>query len=450
MDKLTNDQIAQVIDEMDVETVAESYNENWLKVWMFEEVLWAFGEQKEFKAWDKVDIQIMRTWKRNHSLYWEIKVDETVLTEVVKNFEEDKRWIKLAVDENHEPNHKALARYDKLYLKGKNALFATLELTKKGAELLNEWAYKYFSPEIYFAKRDEETWEIQKNLLIGGAFTNRPFFKAMQPLLASEDGLSDVSNRHQTNGWDDVTSWIYIFNNSTHMNKFIQLMAKFSELASITKEQKEELSNAFNSLPEEYQTAEFKEQFDTVCAKFSEDGDDSEEGQQSWTDEGQDGEGEWEGEWSDSEAWEWEGEGEWADTIEAIKANEDWSVVLSATQFSEFKAMQKELAQKVLEARKADIESKVKSMVFSEANKNSLVLPKQKNEIVSFAVSLSEQQCERFLKIVWGLKAVAASEIWTSKSTTAVSFSEEEKKTFNGLWLTSEEDMIEAKKHLKN
>jgi hypothetical protein len=45
----------------------------------------------------------------------------------------------LAVDENHEQNHKALWWFQELYQKGKTSLFAKIELTKKGAELLTEW-----------------------------------------------------------------------------------------------------------------------------------------------------------------------------------------------------------------------------------------------------------------------------------------------------------------------
>lgn len=32
-------------------------------------------------------------------------------------------------------------------------------------------------------------------MLVGGAFTNRPFFKSMQPLMASEDGQATEESR---------------------------------------------------------------------------------------------------------------------------------------------------------------------------------------------------------------------------------------------------------------
>lgn len=46
-------------------------------------------------------------------------------------------------------------------------IYAKLELTQKGADLLNEGAYKYFSPEIVFFKTDEETQKPITNMLVG-------------------------------------------------------------------------------------------------------------------------------------------------------------------------------------------------------------------------------------------------------------------------------------------
>lgn len=130
----------------------------------------------------------MRTGKWNHPAYGEFEITPETLTQVKDNFTANLRGIKLAVDENHEPNHKALAWYTELYQVTEDDLFAKLELTQKGADLLNEGAYRYFSPEIVFYKTDEETGKPITNMLVGGAFTNRPFFKSMQPLMASEDG----------------------------------------------------------------------------------------------------------------------------------------------------------------------------------------------------------------------------------------------------------------------
>lgn len=93
---------------------------------------------KEFKSGDVVDIQIMRTGKWNHPMYGRIDIGASTLSEVKQHFDKNTRKIKLAVDENHEQNHKALGWFKELYTKGKDSLFAKIELTKKGAELLTE------------------------------------------------------------------------------------------------------------------------------------------------------------------------------------------------------------------------------------------------------------------------------------------------------------------------
>ena len=103
----------------------EAYTANADVAWFFS----AFAEQKEFAAGDVVEVQIMRVGKRNHPSYGEIEVTSDTLAEVKKNFEENKRGIDLAVDENHEDDHKALAWYKELFIIG-DGLYAKLELTK--------------------------------------------------------------------------------------------------------------------------------------------------------------------------------------------------------------------------------------------------------------------------------------------------------------------------------
>lgn len=427
MEKMNNAQIEQIIQEMAIEDQPcddgeiERYSENPFGIWLFSE-LWSEFADKVFNAGDKVEIQIMRVWTRNHPMYWKIVVDKQVLKDVVKNFEDNARWIDLAVDENHEPNHKALWWYKALTIKW-NDLFATIELTKKGAELMTEGAYKYFSPEIVFKKTDEETWQVQKNLLIGGAFTNRPFFKAMQPLLASENGADEASNDYQKNNktWSDSKSAFNIlaFNSTSNMNKFLQLVAKFYELATITKADKVNLENAFNEIPENERSAEMQTTFSEICAKFSEDGEDSEQWQEGVgeTDDSEKGEdnsdkADQAASWKTDEAADKTKADDQAETVSATD-NGDGTMTIQA---SEFKNMQAQLAKMVREWRKNELTKKVEAFKFSEWNKVGVVLPKHKNEVVDFALSLSEPQSEKFLKIISNLQTIAASEIWHSTS----------------------------------
>lgn len=322
-------------------------------IWMFNEF-----EFKEVKEGDKVEIQIMRKWEWKHPTYWNVKVDENTLNDVIKNFEENKRWIDLAVDENHEQDHKALWWIKELKKKWEDKLFATIEITKKGADLISQWAYKYFSPEIIFNKKDEETWETIKNLLIGWAFTNRPFFKAMNPLMASE--------------WEPWQWWIdrkiLFFNTNSSMKTILDLLAKFAENQKLDKEEKELLVAKFSELSEDDKTKELTEAVNEATKEEE----------------------------------------------KKIEASEK-EVNISFSELENLRKMASQTKELLDEKRKFSFNEKIKSISFSEGNKVWLVLPKMVDEVSKFAFSLNEEQEKQFFNIIEKLQTVSLWEMWTSK-----------------------------------
>lgn len=402
---------------MKSERPLEYYSEKNQSVWFFESLEF---KDKVLKAWDKVKIQIMREWTWNHPVYWEVKVTKKTLTDVIKNFNSRERGIDLAVDENHEPNHKALWWFKELFQEGKKTLFATIELTKKGASLINEGAYKYFSPEIVFRKQDEETWKQINNLLVGWAFTNRPFFKAMKPLLASESGVAPNDNEWE---FEENHNAFLIFNNPT-MNKFLQLLAKFSQLTEFSADKIEELKTSFSELSEDEKTPELEKTFNDAIEKA----DEGWEGEGEWdaSEDKNKGADEWEGEWA------WEGEGSndegagWTETP-VVKANEDWTNIIQMSEWA-YELLKKNAASAaklVKEAKFREVTDKVGWLVFSESNKVWIALPKSKNKITAFASLLSDKQMAEFFSIMETLQTVAASEMWTD-GWSAKQFNQEE------------------------
>lgn len=443
MNKMSAAQIWLIVDDMISEDnqmkaeVASNYSEKPMTVWWFSE-MWSEFSDKTFEAGDQVQIQIMRTGKWQHPMYWEINITPEVLSDVKKNFDENARWIELAVDENHESNHKALGWFRELTKKWKDALFATIELTKKGAELMSEGAYKYFSPEIIFNKNDEETGQTLKNLLIGGAFTNRPFFKAMQPLLASEEAWSAMAaDRHQSSGEFTVSdSNILFFNTSTSMKTILELIAQFCEKSSINAEDLAKIEAAFSEVPAEFKTAELTAAVDEIKAKFSDEtgSDDqwsedkgSEEGADKSEDKADDKGAASEDKKEDPAAEEKAGEQKTDEPASAgeekkIEANEKGEITIQASEYESLKNLASEAGKLVRAARKNDLEKSVAGLCFSESNKTGVVLPKQTKEIVDFALSLSEKQSEKFLGILGKLQAVTAGETGASGE-----FSEDQK-----------------------
>lgn len=336
----------------------------------------------------------MRTGKWNHPAYGEFEVTAKTLQEVKKNFDTNARGIELAVDENHEPNHKALAWYKELYQVTENDLFAKLELTQRGADLLNEGAYKYFSPEIVFYKTDDETGKPITNMLVGGAFTNRPFFKSMQPLMASENDL-ETEGKGPTQGEAGAaySENFYIFFEPP-MKTLLDILAKFSELAKITKAQKEELEAAFNELPADSKSKEIESAVKTELAKFSEDG----EGQ---------GAGEGAGAGDGAGAGADKGDGSGAGDEKKVEANEKGEVTISASELATLRAM----AAKGQESEKTTIAKFCETNVELAVTKGN-VLPKHKEKLAKFSESLgSLEKVKEFFELIGEFKAFSTTEI---------------------------------------
>lgn len=422
INKSSQKQIDDLITEMQIED--QSYgpaecSEN-TKAWIFN--AYEFKD-KSYKCGDNVEIQIMRTGKWKHPQYGEFEITESTLDDVVKNFNSNVRKVDLAVDENHDPNHVALGWFRKLAIQGKDALFATIELTKKGADLLSQGAYKYFSPEIIFNKTDEETGKNLKNLLIGGAFTNRPFFKAMQGLMASEDA---TDNQRNTEGGSQLSESNILFSPTQGMFKLYRMMGDLAEKEKITASEMSEFNALFSQISEVDKTEEVQKAFNEIKAKFDESqaadsgtaaGD---EGGDKGTRDGGQGEGA-SGESADTAA----DTGTQQDTTQAdnagaadnggtVKATED-EVTVKASEVKTWKENTAELAKLIAAARRADTQKRVEGMAFSEANKTVAILPKYQKDIVDFAVSLSEKSAEKFLQILGNVTKLSLGEIGTDK-----------------------------------
>lgn len=342
------------------------------KIWFFNS-LW-LDQDKQFSAGDTVDVQIMRTGERKHQLYWKVKVSEKTINDVVTNFEENKRGIDLAVDENHEPNHKALARFRKLYKKWEDALFATVELTKKGAELMTDWAYKYFSPEIVFwPMKDEESGETLKNLLTGGAFTNRPFFKNMDAVSACE-----ATEQQQK---DNI---LYVFSENS-MDKFNELLEACKTKNILSFSEKFELQSAFNDLSDEQKTDEVQQE---VAEQVEKPETEEKKEDKTPSDEGD-------------------------KTPEPVKASE-----ITPEMYNE---QQKEIALMSAKLKRNEVEKEFnENFAFNDQNKDGILnANKHKDSFVDFVVTLNDDQKSKFYEIVWNIDTTLAgkfSEIWSGKT----------------------------------
>lgn len=131
-------------------------------------------------------IQIMKAGEFDHPGLGKLKITPADLQQFKENFDKKVRGVELAVDVAHEPDKGAVAWFKELKVDG-DKLMAKVAWTEEGADLIKSGKYRYFSPEFTFSYKDAESGEQFKDVLLGGAITNRPFLKNMEPIEFSED-----------------------------------------------------------------------------------------------------------------------------------------------------------------------------------------------------------------------------------------------------------------------
>ena len=294
------------------------------------------------------EIHVVPTGTWSHPVYGEMEVTSADIAEFVKNFREKVR-LDLPITQGHDNGMSggelpAVGWFKDLIDRGVKGLYAVVEWTDEGKELLSQRAYKYFSPEFYEEYSDPETGERRKHVLVGGALTNRPYFKELDPVVAfSEPGLIKQLT-------DD-------------MNLNDILAKKASELSSEEK--------AFLKAHEAELTAEQRETFKEVFA--------SEE---------------------PAPTPEPDPTPEPEVTPTKVEASE---VKISAAELAALRSQADAGAKAFAEVEKMKLGTEIDKLVFSEANKEGRILPKQKAALVELMFSLNAKQRDQLRNILGNL-----------------------------------------------
>src|SRR3989304_7212377 len=153
---------------------------------MFDDEGWAVGVAL---AEIGKSIQIIKTGNFDHPEHGRIRITEADLKEMVRHFNSQIRGQQIPVDVDHKHELGAVGWFKALSgpktVNGESALFADIEWTLKGEEVIKGGAFKYFSPH-YGMWVNPETGEKFRNVLLSGAITNFPFLKGMQPISFNE------------------------------------------------------------------------------------------------------------------------------------------------------------------------------------------------------------------------------------------------------------------------
>ena len=253
-------------------------------------------------------------------------------------------------------------------------------------------------------KVDEESGEVITNLLIGGAFTNRPFFKMMDPIKANES--SEASNQQQDKG-NNATNHIYLYNANKHINKFLKLAKQFGAKENITKDELAQVEAAFAEMSDDDKAnLKTKAVYDTVCAKFNEEEVATEEAKaEEVVEETKDEETKAE---EAAETEEAKGDETVAEeVVEATEAKD--TVAIKASEYESLKAMQTEHNKLLHEAKVSKTKEKVSGFAFSETTGKGVILPKDANAVVEFAAGLSDSMQAKFFTILEAIQSTKFS-----------------------------------------
>jgi hypothetical protein len=142
----------------------------------------------------------------SHPSYGTISISQERNARFVSNFDERvyNQDLPITIDIEHDGKMSgAVGYFEELRINGDGSVDARVAWNDRGKTLIEEDAFKYFSPEWWEEWTDPATRKVYQDVLIGGAICVRPFFKegALRPLVASEHRMvaaGDVSTDRTT------------------------------------------------------------------------------------------------------------------------------------------------------------------------------------------------------------------------------------------------------------
>lgn len=264
---------------------------------------------------------------------------------------------------------------------GGQSLWASVKWTKKGAQLLQDEEYRYFSPE--FATEDyedpEHAGDYYNNVLIGGGLTNRPLFKNLTAV-AADDATQNGKKVLTANSRQNI---IYLSEEQNTMD-LQELLAKKTD--ELTAEEKAFIVEHKADLTDEQVTSL------TEAGVLEAEGGDDNGGDGGSDDDAGAGAG-------DDDAGAGAGDDDAAGGDGGTQASEGKTVTISANELAELKANAAagKQASDTL-ARKAS-EEHIGSLLFNEKNGGKLPIA-AKDTAVDFYHGLNEAQRKQFNDLI--------------------------------------------------
>lgn len=141
----------------------------------------------EFSEGDSVVwLQAMPLGNWTHPTHGPINVTPERVQEFANNVQANVRGQDLDIDYDHKEYSGEAAGWVKGAQARADGLWLGVQLTASALQKVKEKAYRYFSPEFTDKWKHPSTGTVHKNVLFGGALTNRPFLKGILPINLSE------------------------------------------------------------------------------------------------------------------------------------------------------------------------------------------------------------------------------------------------------------------------
>lgn len=135
---------------------------------------------------DETWIQAMPMGVYEHPSYGTITIDTARVKNFADNVNNNVRTQQLDIDYDHKAQSGEAAGWVKSADARADGLWLLVEWTKSAATKIKEKAYRYFSPEFHDEWTHPKNNMTFKDVLFGGAITNRPFLKDILPINMSE------------------------------------------------------------------------------------------------------------------------------------------------------------------------------------------------------------------------------------------------------------------------
>lgn len=338
------------------------------------------------------EIEVLTEGYWEHPEYGAIELTPDDIDMFIQNFNDRTRKVDIAVDQEHNPTLGAAGWFKelkKVIEDGVTKLKAVVEWTTMGTQLVKDGIYKYFSPEFDFEYEDMETHDKYANVLLGGALTNRPYFKSLAPVQLSENIFAIVSNKFNEEGGENK------------MTKE-EIQAKLAEDANyvLPEEASEEEVALFEEVKAELEAKPEEEEAPEAPAEEPE-----AEEEEAPEEESEDAEDE--------------------EEVEEEPEHVEGSETPNAKEFNDLRSKLGVLEKKL---KFKEVGEKILGYSFSESNPDGRLMPKSKEVAHKLLMSLSSKQAMLFDEFVSTLPKISAmmfGEIGDSEESNSLKASEE-------------------------